>query len=103
MLFLRFSSNVTPRIFLATASSLPLMCLSSARVRASCSGGGRIHMRLHGPLGGDEPFGDGSFELFEAQAWHRHRNCDGVAQWIAQAHPRGADAERVLFAIEGDA
>ena len=101
MLFLRFSSNITPRIRLATASSLCLFvsrcdapplrrrpnsyALSIARlVAASRSAISRL-------------------VFLETLARHRHRDGDRVAERVAQRDAGRADAERVLLAVIGDA
>src|SRR5512141_1176516 len=111
MLFLRFSSNITPRIFLATASSL--FCVARLREVSELmsrrywplprSGRGGIHMHLHGALGREQPFGDQRLPVLEALGRHRHRDGDGIAKRILQRDAGGADAERVFLAIEGDA
>src|ERR1035441_6044497 len=102
MLFLRFSSNITPRILLATASSLFVTraCASCRNSYQPNLGGGGIHMRLHGALGGEQPFGDQGLLVLEALGRHRHRDGDGIAEWVLQGEARGADAERVFFTIE---
>ena len=44
-------------------------------------------MRLHGALGGEQPFGDQRLPVLEALGRHRHRDGDGIAERVLQATP----------------
>src|SRR5579862_4133400 len=103
MLFLRFSSNITPRIFLATASSLFVSVDRFCRRGPLPSGGGGIHMALHGAFGGEQAFRDQRLPVAEALDRHRHRDGDGVAEWVLHGDADRANAERVFLAVEGGA
>ena len=58
---------------------------------------------LQGLLGRAQPRHDLALVLVEAVRRHRHRDGDDVAERIARDDAGGANAERVLLAIDGDA
>src|ERR1051326_6500966 len=98
MLFLRFSSSITPRIFLATAY-LPVSFLVERKSRPRDSPRGGSHVRLQGAFGGEQPLGDRRLLALKALRRHRHGNRDRVAERILQGDARRADAERMFFAV----
>src|SRR5262245_7134128 len=63
----------------------------------------RAQMRVERALGGEQAVGNVRLALVEPLGRHRHRNGDGVAEQVARHHAGGADAERVLLAVKGDA
>src|SRR5665647_2931729 len=99
MLFLRFSSNITPRIFLATASSLAsccpnfcrslaqaaaeFICVSMARLVASSRSAIMVWRFAKRWVGTGTEMGD------------------GISERVLHGDAGGADAKRVLLAVEG--
>src|SRR5712691_3266614 len=117
MLLSWFSSNVTPRIFLVTAL-LPIpaswyTCIvprfnlqmappAARRANAASRRRGR-EMLLQRPPRRQQPLGDQLLLRVEPLRRHRHGNREVVADEVAQDHAGGANPERVLLAVEGDA
>src|SRR5262249_10431494 len=83
-----------PAIFVNWPGGLT-SCDSGRRGRA------RSHLRLERLLGRQELLGNRQFVPIETLAGNRDGDGDGVAERIAQRHARGAEAERVLLALEG--
>src|SRR5215475_4134272 len=108
MLLSWFSSNVTPRIFLVTAL-LPIptswyACIATWSNRSRLAlGRGCGEMLLQRAPRCQQPLGDQLLLRMESLRRHRHRNREVVADQIAQHHAGGANPERMLLAVEGDA
>src|SRR5262249_5653305 len=104
MLLSWFSSNVTPRIFLVTAL-LPIPASWYACIANWCNTSCRRRgeMLLQCSPRGQQPLGDQLLLRMESLRRHRHRNREVVADQIAQHHAGGANPERMLLAVEGDA
>src|SRR5579864_3333330 len=131
MLLLAFSSKATPRIFFANTRSsrwrpptllshdmvrLYRFMVTQAQTPSKVIGSpprlagmirsrrlGRLEMFLQGSLGREQSLRDQALVLVEAGRGHRHGDRDVIAQQVAQRDAGGANAERVLLAVESDA